>query len=208
MKRVIPAKSDKAGSKSATLLGSAMSFPKPSALDPCEPSERTAEEMKCAADVSEREDMTEYSESAIFPAAVKKNSGGMSSQANLHSKSIDFAKLQSKTSEKAAWKRLRKNFIEEMRQLSKLRHPCICTVMGAVIGKSVEPMLIMEFMDHGSLNDMLNNDTIVIDGEVILPILRDISKGMRFLHSANPQVIHGGMCFTRCLIISAFPLPC
>ena len=53
----------------------------------------------------------------------------------------------------------------------------------------------MEYMDHGSLLDLLRNDTMVIDGEVILPILRDISQGMRFLHSASPQVIHGGMYF-------------
>lgn len=64
---------------------------------------------------------------------------------------------------------------------------------GAVIGNGAEPMLIMEYMDHGSLSDLLKNDTVVIDGEVILPILRDISQGMRFLHSATPQVIHGGM---------------
>ena len=44
---------------------------------------------------------------------------------------------------------LRKDFIEEMRQLSKLRHPCITTVMGAVICKNDEPLLIMEYMSNG-----------------------------------------------------------
>ena len=46
---------------------------------------------------------------------------------------------------------LKGNFIREMRQLSKLRHPCITTVMGAVIEKGMPPMIIMEYMDHGSL---------------------------------------------------------
>jgi len=39
---------------------------------------------------------------------------------------------------------LRADFVMEMRQLSKLRHPCITTVMGAVISKTEEPLLVME----------------------------------------------------------------
>jgi guanylate cyclase len=35
------------------------------------------------------------------------------------------------------------NFIQEMRLLSKLRHPCITTVMGAVVEKGEDPLLIM-----------------------------------------------------------------
>ena len=38
---------------------------------------------------------------------------------------------------------LRNQFIAEMRHLSKLRHPCVTTVMGAVIDKGEEPMLVM-----------------------------------------------------------------
>jgi guanylate cyclase len=38
---------------------------------------------------------------------------------------------------------MRENFIEEMRYLSKMRHPCITTVMGAVVAKDSEPMLVM-----------------------------------------------------------------
>lgn len=78
-----------------------------------------------------------------------------------------------------------------------LSHIMHMHLLGAVIGKSIEPMLIMEYMDHGSLFDLLKNETVVIDGEVILPILRDISQGVRFLHSANPQVIHGGMLLSK-----------
>jgi len=56
-----------------------------------------------------------------------------------------------------------------------------------------EPMLVMEYMDYGSLYDLLHNETMAIDGEFLLPILRDISQGMRFLHAANPQVLHGDL---------------
>ena len=54
-------------------------------------------------------------------------------------------------------------------------------------------MLVMEYMDHGSLYDLLHNETVVLEGEQILPILRDITSGIRFLHSASPRVIHGDL---------------
>ena len=38
--------------------------------------------------------------------------------------------------------KLRKEFVNEMRLLSRLRHPCITTVMGAVIAPRVDPMLV------------------------------------------------------------------
>ncbi|CAJ1965359.1 unnamed protein product [Cylindrotheca closterium] len=105
---------------------------------------------------------------------------------------------------KASWEKLRSNFVEEMRTLSKLRHPCICTVMGAVIDSKEEPMLVMEYMDYGSLHDLLQNDTMAINGEIVLPILRDISQGVRFLHSADPQVVHGDLKAANILVDSHF----
>ena len=74
--------------------------------------------------------------------------------------------------------------------------------MGGVLSKDVEPMLVMEYMEHGSLYDLLHNETFVLEGDVVLTILRDISQGLRFLHVAEPQVIHGGMyCFSRSMVL-------
>jgi serine/threonine protein kinase len=66
-----------------------------------------------------------------------------------------------------AWQVARAEFIEEMRLLSRLRHPCITTVMGAVIDSKNEPLLIMERMEHGSLHDLAHNNTVVFDGEMV-----------------------------------------
>jgi serine/threonine protein kinase len=55
-------------------------------------------------------------------------------------------------------------FIAEMRVLSRLRHPCITTVMGAVISYSHDPMLVMEYMEYGSLHDLLRNETMHLSG--------------------------------------------
>jgi len=49
-------------------------------------------------------------------------------------------KKRSATSSSAQEK---EKFIREMRLLSKLRHPCITTVMGAVIEKGKDPLLVM-----------------------------------------------------------------
>jgi serine/threonine protein kinase/ABC-type phosphate/phosphonate transport system substrate-binding protein len=102
------------------------------------------------------------------------------------------------------YKKLKADFITEMRHLSKLRHPCITTVMGAVISNFDEPMLVMEYMDHGSLYDILHNETMVVDGELLLPILRDIAQGVRFLHTAEPQVIHGDLKAQNVLVDGKF----
>lgn len=91
-----------------------------------------------------------------------------------------------------------------MRHLSKLRHPCITTVMGAIIEDQTEPALVMEYMDRGSLHDLLHNETFAIDGGVLLPILQDICKGLRFLHCADPSVIHGDLKSANILIDNKF----
>ena len=76
--------------------------------------------------------------------------------------------------------------------------------MGAVIEKGVEPMLIMEFMDMGSLHDILHNESFPLDGDLLLPILRDIAQGVRFLHAAKPQVIHGDLKAHNVLVDGKF----
>ena len=41
--------------------------------------------------------------------------------------------------------KLEREFIQEMRVLSRLRHPCITTVLGAVISRKHDPMLVSKF---------------------------------------------------------------
>jgi class 3 adenylate cyclase len=65
-------------------------------------------------------------------------------------------------------------------------------------------MLVMEYMEMGSLYDILHNETMVLEGELVLPILRDVTQGMRFLHAASPQVIHGDLKALNVLVDSKF----
>ncbi|EKX49083.1 hypothetical protein GUITHDRAFT_68302, partial [Guillardia theta CCMP2712] len=78
--------------------------------------------------------------------------------------------------------------------LSRLRHPCITTVMGAVKGnKKSGPMLVMEYMEFGSLHDIIHNETFTMDCDIVLEILLDIVEGMNFLHSSIPVILHGDL---------------
>ena len=65
-------------------------------------------------------------------------------------------------------------------------------------------MLVMEYMEHGSLYDLLHNETMLIESELLLPILRDVTSGVRYLHAATPQVIHGDLKAQNILVDSKF----
>ena len=66
--------------------------------------------------------------------------------------------------------------------------------MGAVVSKNDEPMLVMAYMDQ----------KIALDGEILLPIVRDIAQGVRFLHTASPQIIHSDLKASNILVDSSF----
>lgn len=110
------------------------------------------------------------------------------------------SRKNSDSSDLKNYRKMREDFVEEMRYLSRLRRPCITTVMGAVMEKNEDPMLIMEYMDHGSLYDLLHNETMVLEGDLLLQNLCDISQGIRFIHSADPQVLHGDLKAANILV--------
>lgn len=98
----------------------------------------------------------------------------------------------------------RRVFREEMQKMAKLRHPCITTLIGAVFERSLEPILVMELMEWGSLYDLLRNDTLVIDPETVLGILLDVISGIQFLHSAKPVILHKDLKSTNVLVDAKF----
>lgn len=65
-------------------------------------------------------------------------------------------------------------------------------------------MLVMEYMANGSLYDLLHNETILLDGDLIFPILQDIAQGARFLHAATPKIIHGDLKAANVLVDGRF----
>lgn len=65
-------------------------------------------------------------------------------------------------------------------------------------------LLQLNFCHLGSLYDLLHNQSIALEGELLLLILRDITQGLRFLHAANPQIIHGDLKAANILVDSNF----
>ena len=65
--------------------------------------------------------------------------------------------------------------------------------MGAVVENGKDVVLIMEYMEKGSLYDILHNQTTILEQDILLPLLQDICSGIRFLHTADPPVIHGDL---------------
>lgn len=100
--------------------------------------------------------------------------------------------------------RRQQDFMVEMRLLSRLRHPGITTVMGAVITRGQQPMMVMEYMENGSLYDLLRNETLYTGGEIIMQICRDVAQGLRFLHASKPPILHGDLKAKNILIDSRF----
>ena len=98
----------------------------------------------------------------------------------------------------------KRDFVVEMRLLSRLRHPCITTVMGAVISSATDPMLVMEYMEYGSLYDLLHNETMDAGGDILLQITRDIVQGLQFLHASKPPILHGDLKAKNILVDSRF----
>ena len=100
--------------------------------------------------------------------------------------------------------KLRADFVAEMRLVVHLRHPNITTVLGAVLERGTDPILVMECMGRGSLYDLLHNDTVVLDSDIVLPIISDVVQGLEFLHSANPPVLHNDLKSANILVDDSF----
>ena len=82
-------------------------------------------------------------------------------------------------------------FISECDLMSKMRHPNIVNFYGLVfLSENSAPILVMELMDR-SLEDYLerirSND---IAFSIRILILYDVAKGLAFLHSCSPPIIH------------------
>jgi hypothetical protein len=82
---------------------------------------------------------------------------------------------------------------ETIKFMVSIRHPCITTVMGGVFVNGKGLCLVLELMELGSLWDCLHNVLFPMDGELALEFLISVSKGINFLHSADPPMSHGDM---------------
>jgi serine/threonine protein kinase/ABC-type branched-subunit amino acid transport system substrate-binding protein len=87
--------------------------------------------------------------------------------------------------------KMTKQQLEELSQesavMTGLRHPNIVLFMGVCLDPP-ELCIITEFMNRGSLHDVLHNDKLQLPFPLLRNMILDIIKGLQFIHSAG--IIH------------------
>lgn len=80
------------------------------------------------------------------------------------------------------------SFRDEVDIMSKLRHPNVVQFLGACL--SPEIMLVTEYASRGSLFGLLQNKNNQISWGQAVRISLDIAKGILYLHTRNPPIVH------------------
>jgi len=96
---------------------------------------------------------------------------------------------------KVAIKRLRgqlsdeqmRAFGSEVSTMVELHHPNCVMLMGFCLQP---PVLVMEFLGRGSLHQVLHVDKTIFDWTMQIHVLVDCARGMNFLHSHDPLLMH------------------
>jgi len=83
-----------------------------------------------------------------------------------------------------------KNFLMEIKISNAFEHKNILKFLGTTITSNNEIYLVMEYMDNGSLKDVLDKNPTNFDFKLKLRMLIDASRGMEYLHSLNPPCFH------------------
>jgi len=80
-------------------------------------------------------------------------------------------------------------FLDEMAVMCELRHPNVLLFMGACIEPNHQS-IVTEYMPRGSLYEVLHDDMLVLDWQLLRHMALDAARGLEFLHSADPAVLH------------------
>lgn len=62
-------------------------------------------------------------------------------------------------------------------------------------------LLVMEYMKNGSLEDLLFRDRVTLTQEEIIALAIDVAKGLNYLHSLNPKIIHRDLKGANVLVL-------
>ena len=93
----------------------------------------------------------------------------------------------------------KRSFLRECEQSSRLRHPNIVRFFGIYRPPGARvPSLVMERL-HCSLTSLLENNPVVPMG-IKIWIIKDVSLGLRYLHTRNPPIIHRDLSSNNVLL--------
>ena len=91
----------------------------------------------------------------------------------------------------------------EVELMSKLVHPNIVEIVGYVASQS-EVWLLSKYMDHGSLRNVLDSPLIHLSLRLQIKIAHSIAKGLHYLHSRTPIVVHRDLKSANVVVSGSF----
>lgn len=80
-------------------------------------------------------------------------------------------------------------FRYEVEIMLRLRHPNVVLFMGAVT-RPPNLSILTEFLPRGSLYRLLHRSNIQLDEKRRLRMALDVAKGMNYLHTSHPTIVH------------------
>ncbi|XP_039161908.1 serine/threonine-protein kinase EDR1 [Eucalyptus grandis] len=89
------------------------------------------------------------------------------------------------------------DFRQEVRIMRGLRHPNVVLFMGAV---ARPPSIIMEFLPRGSLDGYIHRPDCPIDEECRINMALDGARGMNYLHTRVPTIVHRDLKSSNLLV--------
>ena len=81
-----------------------------------------------------------------------------------------------------------KDFIKEIEVVNQLRHPNIVLYMGVTIDSSNYYYMITEFVNKGSLFELLHQKKVILDDERITKLAKQIAMALQYLH--RKKILH------------------
>ena len=83
----------------------------------------------------------------------------------------------------------KEEFLGEVSIMRRLRHPNIVLFMGVITTRN-DLAIVTEFLPRGSLFKLLHRSGIQLDLRRRLRMAEDVAKGMHYLHTCQPMIVH------------------
>ena len=95
-----------------------------------------------------------------------------------------------------------KEFRTEVTMMSKMRHPNVVLLMG-ICSSAPNLAIVTEYLARGSLYRLLHHTEVKLDDRRRVKMGIDIAKGMAYLHSASPPIVHRDLKSPNLLVVRA-----
>ena len=96
-----------------------------------------------------------------------------------------------------------KEFRTEVTMMSKMRHPNVVLLMG-ICSEAPHLAIVTEYLARGSMYRLLHHTETPLDMRRRVKMGIDMAKGMAYLHSATPPIVHRDLKSPNLLVDETF----